>query len=273
MPTLSVISGAYNLENCFSFRTSIKSILAQTYTDFEFIVCDDGSSDKTYEILKEYAEKDARIVLLRNEKNMGLAATLNRCIEVSRGDFIARHDCDDYAALDRFERQLRYLNEHPEVDLVGSAAYLFDEIGVFDTLKFPRYVKNRDFLFNSPYQHGSVIFRSEVLKKAGGYKSEKATRRTEDYDLFMRIQTFANGENLPELLYYFLEDEKTIKRRKYRYRIDEVKIRYRGFKLLGLLPRNFFYVIKPLIVGLIPSIFLQRLRRRRRKKITNIDLL
>lgn len=270
MPTLSVISGAYNLENCFSFRTSVKSILEQTFSDFEFIVCDDGSTDRTYEILKEYAEKDDRIVLLRNEKKMGLAATLNKCLEAATGKLIARHDCDDYAALDRFEQQVKYLDEHSEVDLVGSGAYLFDEIGVFDTLKFPRYVKNRDFLFNSPYQHGSVVFRSEVLRRAGGYTVSKATRRTEDYELFMRIQEFARGENLPELLYYFLEDENTIKRRKYRYRIDEVRIRYRGFKALGLLPRGFFYVIKPLIVGLIPSVFLQRLRRRRRKKISGV---
>jgi glycosyltransferase involved in cell wall biosynthesis len=85
MPVLSIISGAYNLENCFSFKNSIESILSQSFTDFEFIICDDGSSDGTYEILSEYARGDSRIVLLKNEVNLGLAATLNKCISVAKG--------------------------------------------------------------------------------------------------------------------------------------------------------------------------------------------
>lgn len=267
MPVLSIISGAYNLENCFSFKKSVESILEQTFSDFEFIICDDGSTDGTYGILKEFAERDSRIVLLQNEKNMGLAATLNKCIKAAKGDFIGRHDCDDYAAKDRFEKQIAYLREHPEVDLLGSGAYLFDENGVYDTVIFPREVTSRDFLFNSPYQHGSVVFRREVLEKAGGYTVSKATRRTEDYEMFMRMQSFARGENLPEPLYYFLEDEKALKRRKYRYRIDEAKVRYRGFKSLGLLPRGIFYVIKPLIVGLIPAKLLAKMRRKRRERL------
>jgi glycosyltransferase EpsE len=104
------------------------------------------------------------------------------------------------------------------------------------------------------------------LDKAGGYTVSKATRRTEDYELFMRIQLFARGENLSEPLYHFLEDQRALKRRKYRYRIDEAKVRYRGFKSLGLLPKGIFYVIKPLIVGLIPSFILKRLRKERRKR-------
>lgn len=269
MPVLSVVSGAYNLETCFSFRKSIESILNQTFTDFEFIICDDGSSDGTYEILKEFAKYDERIILLKNEKNIGLAATLNKCIRAARGSFIARHDCDDYAAKDRFEKQISYLANNPDVDLLGSWAYLFDENGVYDTLVFPRNVKNEDFLFTSPYQHGSVMFRKEVLEKAGGYTVSKVTRRTEDYEMFMRMQSFAKGENFPEPLYYFLEDARALKRRKYRYRIDEAKVRYHGFKALGLLPKGLPYVIKPLIVGLIPSALLARMRRKRRKKLNS----
>ena len=269
MPSLSVISGAYNLENCFSFRKSIESILNQTFADFEFIICDDGSSDKTYEILKEFAEKDKRIRLIQNEKNIGLAATLNKCIAAANGSFIARHDCDDYAAPDRFEKQMSYLADNPDVDLLGTNAYLFDENGVYDTLVFPKIVKKEDFLFTSPYQHGSVMFRKAVLEKANGYTVSKATRRTEDYEMFMRMQSFAKGENLQEPLYYFLEDSQTLKRRKYRYRIDEAKVRYKGFKSLGLLPKGFFYVIKPLLVGLLPAALLAKMRKNRRKKLNS----
>lgn len=266
MPVLSIISGAYNLESCFSFKNSIESILSQSFSDFEFIICDDGSTDGTYEILSEYAKGDERIVLLRNEKNLGLAATLNRCFSVAKGDFIARHDLDDYSAKDRLEKQITYLEAHPDVGMLGTWAYLFDGDGIYDTVKFPLTVTTTDFLFNSPYQHGSVVFRRDVLEKAGGYTVSKATRRTEDYELFMRIALFSRGENLSEPLYHFLEDEKTLKRRKYRYRIDEMKVRFSGFRALGLLPKGFFYVIKPLIVGLIPLRVLKMLRKKRRQQ-------
>lgn len=267
MPRLSIISGAYNLEGCFTFIKSIESILNQTFSDFEFIICEDGSSDRTYEILSEFAKKDKRIVLLKNEKNSGHAAALNHCLEVASGEYIGRHDCDDYAAPDRFEKQIAYLDAHPETDILGTAAYIFDKNGVYDSVIFPRYVEKKSFLFTSPHQHGSVIFRREALFTAGGYKVSKETRRNEDYELFMRMHAFAKSENLPDKLYYFLEDEKALKRRKYRFRIDEAKVRYRGFKQLGLMPRGFFYAVKPLIVGLIPAFLLQALRRRRRKKI------
>ena len=270
MPTLSVISGAYNLEGCFSFRGSVESVLCQSFTDFEYIICDDGSTDATYNILKEFAERDGRIILLKNESNLGLAATLNRCIGESKGKFIARHDCDDYSLPRRFEIQLSHLNEHPEIALVGSCSYLFDERGIFGISHFPRRVRAEDFLFSSPYQHGSVVFRREILEMVGGYTVSPMTKRTEDYELFMRIQAFAKGENLNEPLYCFLENEDTLKRRKYRYRIDEARVRYRGFKALGLLPRGLPYVIKPLAVGLIPREMLKKLRKSRRER-TSFD--
>ena len=267
MPMLSVISGAYNLENCFSFEKSIESVLHQTFTDFEFIICDDGSTDKTYEMLKEFAGRDSRIKLLKNEKNLGHAAALNKCIEAASGMFIARHDCDDYNDETRFQKQIEYMTEHPDVDVLGTAAFLYDRDGVWDSVYFPKTVENKSFLFTSPYQHGSVVFKREALMRAGGYRVAKETRRNEDYDLFMRMQVFAKGENLQERLYYFLEDEAALKRRKYRFRIDEAKIRFKGFSSLGLMPKGFFHAIKPLVVGLIPGCILKKLRAKRRKKI------
>ena len=253
MPRLSIVSGAYNIEKCYSFKKSIDSILSQSFSDFEFIICDDGSTDNTWALLSEYASKDPRIKLLKNDRNLGLAASLNKCIEESCAELIARHDLDDYNDLDRFEKQIAYLSLHPEISVLGTCAFLFDENGVWGKENFPEEVENKDFLFTSPYKHGSVIFRRDALLRAGGYRVAKETYRTEDYDLFMTLQTFCKGANLRERLYYFCEDQNTRRRRKYRYRIDEAKVRYRGFKKLGLLPRGIFYVIKPLIVGLIPS--------------------
>lgn len=260
MPRISVITGAYNIAHCFSFEKSMKSILRQTFSDFEFLICDDGSSDGTWDLLKSFAEKDNRIKLLRNDKNLGLAASLNRCLKASKGRYIARHDCDDYSDPRRFEKQLAFFEAHGDISVLGSGVSLFDENGVWGKEDFPRFVKNEDFLFTSPYKHGSVMFRREVLLKAGGYRVAKETYRTEDYDLFMRLQTFCKGANLRERLYYFCEDKNAQKRRKYRYRIDEARIRYKGFKSLRLLPKGLPYVVKPLIVGLIPRKLLNSMK-------------
>ncbi len=257
---ISVISGAYNLENCFSLQKSIESVLNQTFSDFEFIICDDGSTDKTWEILSEYATSNVRIRLLRNDKNLGLAASLNRCIKVSSGNFIARHDLDDYNDLRRFEKQLAYMKSHENISILGCQSYLFDENGVWGKDRFPLSIRNRDFLFSSPYRHGSVMFRRSALIKAGCYRVAKETYRTEDYDLFMTMQTFCKGENLDEYLYYFCENTETIKRRKYQYRLDEAEVRYKGFRRLGLMPEGLPYVVKPLIVGLIPAVLLNKIK-------------
>lgn len=256
----SIITGAYNICGCFSFEKSINSILNQTYKDFEFIICDDGSTDDTWELLSAYAQCDPRIKLLRNSKNLGLAASLNRCIAESQGRYIARHDCDDYCSADRLEKQIAYLKLHEDISVLGCNSYLFDKDGVWGKQSFPTIVHKRDFLFSSPYKHGAVVFRREALLKAGGYRVAKETFRTEDYDLFMTLQSFCKGANLSEFLYFFCEDQSTRQRRKYKYRIDEAVIRYKGFKKLGLLPVGIPYIIKPLIIGLLPSKALEALK-------------
>ena len=118
MPKVSVICGIYNCLECYSFEESIKSILIQTLGDFEFIICDDCSTDGSWEMLKRFSNKDARIRLIRNDKNLGLAATLNRCIEISEGENIARHDCDDISAPERLERQISFLEKNKEISML-----------------------------------------------------------------------------------------------------------------------------------------------------------
>lgn len=260
MPKISVITGAYNIGKCYSYKKSVESILRQTFKDFEFVICDDGSSDNTWELLSELAEKDKRVKLLRNKKNIGLAASLNRCIEASSGEFIARHDCDDISAPKRFEKQIDFFKTHKDISVLGCNVYLFDENGVWGKENFPAVVRNEDFLFTSPYKHGSVMFRREALINAGCYRVAKETYRTEDYDLFMRMQSDCKGANLNERLYYFCEDHSAQKRRKYRYRLDEARVRYKGFKRLGLFPKCIPYIIKPLMVGLIPVNMLNKMK-------------
>lgn len=254
--------GVYNIEHLWIFNQAISSILNQTVSDFEFIICDDGSTDRTYEQLLDFQYKDSRIHLLRNEKNCGLAYSLNRCLTIARGTYIARQDADDISSPDRFEKQTDFLHMHPEISFVGSTVSLFDKTGVWGKREPPAYPRKKDFLFTAPFVHGSLMFQKEVLQSAGGYKVSKETLRAEDYELEMRMYSLGiKGANLPEHLYYFLEDDASQARRKYKYRIDETKIRFRGFKAMGLMPWAIPYVVKPLVVGLIPHPLLRVFRR------------
>lgn len=260
-PAVSIIMGAYNIEHTKTFVRAIDSILDQSFSDFELIICDDGSTDRTWEIITSYAERDIRIRLLKNEKNIGLAATLNRCIEISRASLIARHDADDFSALDRIQKQVSFLNTHPEMMFVGSNVALFNETGVYACREFPEFPEAKDFKFTMPFVHGALVFRKESVEKAGRYRVSKETRRAEDYDLLMRMYSLKlYGANLQEYLYFFLEDHSAMIRRKYRYRVDEAIVRWKGFRSLGLLPIAIPYVVKPLIVGLIPANILLKLK-------------
>lgn len=266
--TVSVIMGIYKMVNKESIvKLAIDSILNQTYKDFEFIICDDGSNDGTYEMVKNLIKKDNRVILIRNEENKGLAYSLNHCLSVAKGKYIARMDADDISMPNRFEKQVKFLDEHLEYAVVGSNMLYINENGIWGNRILAEKPSKESFLFTSPFAHPTVIMRKEILNILNGYKVEKITRRLEDYDLFMRL--YANGYkgyNIQEFLYQFREDNDAFKRRAYKYRWDEVQVRYRGFKYLGLIPKYYIYILKPLIVGLIPQKYLAILRAYRKEK-------
>lgn len=253
MPKVSVIMGVYNLTNRDVLEKSIFSILNQTFTDFEFIICDDGSTDNTLEIVKDICKNDNRVIFLKNETNKGLAYVLNKCLENASGEYIARMDSDDESALNRFEKQVNFLDTHKEYGVVTSNADVFDGDVVWKEFVYSEEIAKEDFLFNNPIVHGAVMVRKSVYDKVNGYRDIPMTYRVEDYDLFMRI--YSEGikiKTLQEKLFRFREDKNALKRRKYRYRINEARVRFYGFKLLKLYPKGIIYVIKPLIVGLLP---------------------
>ena len=263
MCKVSVIMGVYNMANKESIvKLAIESILNQTYKDFEFIICDDGSSDDTYNVVKNIVKGDERIILLKNEKNKGLAYSLNRNIKKSKGKYIARMDSDDISENNRLEKQIEFLDNHSEYVMVGCNLLLINDKGIWGKRILVEKPSKKSFLFTSPFCHPSMVMRRKILDSINYYKVEKITRRAEDYDLFMRIYARGyKGYNMQDFLYQFREDDETYKRRAYKYRWDEVQIRYRGFNLLGLMPWAIPYVIKPLIVGLIPQKILAKLRK------------
>lgn len=262
---LSVIMGVYNIAALPLFDSAVNSILTQTMGNFEFLICDDGSTDNTWEILTQLAQRDSRIGLIHNPKNEGLASALNLCLTEACGRYIARQDADDISAPERFAKQISFLEEHPQISFVGSNVTLWDERGNWGHRSFPPYPQPRDFLFTMPFVHGALMFQRESLEQIGGYRVSKETRRAEDYDLLMRMyaQGLA-GANILEPLYYFREDAAAKKRRKYCYRVDEVKVRWCGFRELGLLPQGLPYVVKPLIAGILPTFLLREIKKYRR---------
>lgn len=257
---ISVVMGIYNCEK--TLKESIDSLLNQTFESFEIVLCDDGSKDGTLKIAKEYVMKyPQKVRLIQNTKNRGLAYSLNRCIETAKGEYIARMDADDISRKDRLKKQMDYLENHPECVLVGSQAFLFNEDGVWGVRKTKRYPQKKDFLFGSQFIHPTIIIKKEVLNQVGNYTVSKATLRAEDYDLFMRLYAAGFvGHNMQDILLNYREDKETFRKRVYKYRFGEARVRYNGFKKMKLMPLGLIYVFKPLIVGLIPQKVLTLLR-------------
>lgn len=261
MCLISVIMGVYNIEKLWAFEKSMQSVLGQTVRDFEFLICDDGSTDHTYQILCRYARQDGRIRVLRSQSRRGLGAALNRCMRHSKGTYLARQDADDISLPDRFQRQTEFLKKHPGISFAGTNVILYDSAGDWGRRLLPAYPRKEDFLFTSPFVHGSLMFCRKAFQTAGGYRVGKQTLRAEDYDLLMHMYAAGlRGANLRTACYKFLEDKDTWKRRKYGDRLDEMKVRLQGFRELGLLPQGLPYVMKPLVVGLIPARLLLRLK-------------
>lgn len=267
MPKVSVIMGVYN-SNIEILKESIISILNQTFSDFEFIICDDSSTNNVVEIIKEFSKKDKRIKLIQNNENKGLAYSLNRCLEIAKGEYIARMDADDKCDKRRFEIQVKMLDKNHDIGVVNLNSYLFDENGIWGEEKHNEMIKNEDFLSNNPIIHPSVMVRKSAYKKVNGYRDIKMTTRVEDYDLFMRMR-HENIEmvTIQSFLFYYREDKNSAERRKFKYRINEVKVRYYGFKKLGLLKKkiNYIYVIKPIIVSIVPKNIYRKVRRLKKK--------
>ena len=200
IPKVSVVMSVYNGERYL--RESVESILAQTFTDYEFIVVDDGSTDETWDILNSYT--DSRLVLLRNESNMGLPASLNRGLAIARGRYVARQDADDFSFPHRLERQVAYLDAHSFVGIVGTGRVTVSESGEAISVYHMPTSDDRIrawLLRRSPFCHGTVMARRHFLHDAGGYRPELPV--TEDYDLWLRLAERCEMANLPEVLYAY----------------------------------------------------------------------
>jgi glycosyltransferase involved in cell wall biosynthesis len=202
-PLVSVVLPVYNCAHYVG--QAIQSILDQTFTDFELIVIDDGSTDSTPNVLQQYA--DPRIRQSRQE-NIGLAATLNRGIELARGRYVARQDQDDISLPGRLAKQVAYLDSRPTCALLGTWAEIWREHARTERVhRHPpeNSILKFELLFNNPFVHSSVMLRKSALDRVGGYSTDSTRQPPEDYELWSRIAREYDVGNIPEILHVYRE--------------------------------------------------------------------
>jgi len=210
-PKISVLMSVFNGERFL--REAIDSIRHQTFSDFEFIILDDNSRDKTRQILEEYAAKDQRISVIRNERNLGLTRSLNKGLKFCCGKYIARQDADDVSLPDRLANQFEYLENHPEVGVVGTWVAIINENGIQDFIRkyptSPAMVK-WSMYFKNPLAHSSVLIRRSLLEETA-YRSEVSY--SQDYDLWARLSEKTELANIPQVLNKSRKHEEMISNR------------------------------------------------------------
>lgn len=265
MCNVSVIMGVYNCKNYELLKKSVDSILKQTLSDFEFLICNDGSTNDTLKYLKEIEKNDSRIRILSYEMNRGLNYALNTCLKEAKGKYIARQDDDDISYPNRLEEEYSFLEDNPEYAIVGTLADVFDDNGVWGEYYNPERPRKNDFYWNSPFMHPTIMIRKEAYDFVNGYRISKETRRCEDIDLFMRMYAAGyKGYNIQKRLYsYRMVNDPKIKYRPMKYRIDEAVVKYKGYRAMGNLFFGLPYVVKPILVGMLPQKILYLIKKQR----------
>lgn len=262
---ISIIMGIYNCSD--TLREALDSIANQTYKDWELIMCDDGSSDNTYDIAADYAKShpEYRIKLFRHDKNMGLNRTLNDCLKQAEGEFIGRMDGDDISLPDRFEKEIAEFEKDPNLSVVSCPMIYFDETGEWGRGKArEEYPKKENLVFGTIHAHAPCLVKTEAIKAVGGYSEGKRLLRVEDWHLWIKIyESGRYGKNIDEPLYKMRDDQQATKRRKFKFRLNEAYVSRLAVKKFGLPKWMYLYSLRPVIVGLLPMFVYNRLHRKK----------
>jgi glycosyltransferase involved in cell wall biosynthesis len=199
-PNISVIMTAFNAERYIG--RAIESILAQTYRDFEFIICDDASTDRTLAIIQSYAKRDSRIKVLNNEQNKGVGASANRLMQAAQYDLIVRMDADDIALPYRLDLQVRYMLLHPDVAVLGGQCITIDANDVLVGQKLFPTAEERIytglFAFMTIQQPSTIVNRALFPKDYRFFREDISP--VDDLDFIFRAFAYGRVVNLPEFL-------------------------------------------------------------------------
>lgn len=237
---VSVVMSVYNTPEEF-LRVAVSSILNQTYRDFEFIIVNDCSNEKTTAILREYETLDSRIRLIENEVNLGLPRSLNRAIKEAKGKYVARMDSDDWSLPTRFERQVAFLEKFHDVSVLGSD-FLFLVNGALRTPRrrdsMPWQIQGRLFFGCERILHPSVMIRAEVFTRDGMFYDEDYNL-AEDFELWTRVCLCRKIYVLPEeLVHYRISDVQVSNAQKERMAEVTQRVLLKELGYLGIEPNE-----------------------------------
>ena len=265
-PLISVLMGVYNCEK--TLDESLRCLEAQTESRWELIICDDGSTDHSADVIRKWQTRfPEKIICLKNQNNQGLSKTLNRCLEKASGLYAARMDGDDRCSPDRFEKEVRYLEAHPDLSVVSSDMQCFDEEGVWGLRAYPTLPEPQDLVHGVPFCHAGCMVRTDTLQSLGGYSEDPRFERVEDYELWVRLYAAGyRGGNIHEGLYQMRDDRNAASRRKWKYRVNEARVRILAVQRLKLPKWMMIYAIRPLILGIIPPGLRTLLHREKLKR-------
>lgn len=249
---ITVLMGVYNCAS--TLREALDSLLAQTYQAFKVVICDDGSTDDTYLIAKEYSDRNDNFVLIRHEENKGLNVALNYCLQFADTEFCARMDGDDISLPNRFEEEVRFLDEHPEYAFVSCPMHYFDESGIFrtgvggyepDITAYPK---------SSPFCHASCMVRTLAYRAVGGYREKEGYVRMEDYLLWLDLKVSGfRGYILEEPLYMMRNLSRHKKNDSWSSARTQFALKNMAVTKLGLPFYYRLYSLRPLLVFLLPN--------------------
>ena len=265
-PKISVIMSVKNGEK--TLKKSVESIISQTFTDWEFIICDDGSTDNTLNILKEYQSKDKRIIVLHNETSKGSACGRNACINIARASILALQDADDESLPNRFEVQYEYITQHPEYAIVGTNWFNVDSAGNSTECKVKELPTALDQVNRGLFMHPTFKMRKNDVERVGFYTENKYTIRSQDYHMVMKV--LSEGMHLYNLqipLYKYTVDDGTMNRSLNWNRVKGLMwVKFDSLKRNKLPLWTYIYVLKPVLVNILP----RNLMKKHYKKVYGI---
>lgn len=258
-PKISIIMGVYNGEE--TIQRCINSILNQTFKDWEFIICNDCSTDNTLAILNSYAQSDPRFKIISNEKNLGLAGSLNKCIEAAQTNILARQDADDTSEPDRFEIQYNEFKKR-NVSVLGTYANLTDNYINWGENTPPCSPTKDQWLKGSQVIHASTFMNKQDIESIGKYNINAL--RVEDTEMWYRL--LAKGkkiQTIPQKLYNIEWSIRDYSRKKAKYRIIEFYYLLISFLRFKAPIFKYYLVLRPIILLFVPSKILFKVHKKR----------
>ncbi len=202
---ISVIMSVYNTNEAI-LRDSIESICQQTYQNIEFIIVLDKPTDNSVQIVKEYQEKDERIIIIENDENIGLTKSLNKALTIAKGKYIARMDADDVAFHHRLEKQYQYMESHPDVVVLGTQIctsldpnHALDIYPLCDWMPDQDFLKIRMLFHNVGVPHPTAMIRHDVLIQ-NGITYDERIKKSQDYKLWVDLMPYGSISVLNEML-------------------------------------------------------------------------